>query len=153
MHARHNIQQRNIEIGNTPQHVLDDESANPIMQVLHSKDTLKWQKILGRMNILPIGSRTYTIHFLYQKHDYHTCKNLSLRNCKMQEQTQMRAPVVWWLKLEQRRNMEEMSVDHCQKDLTNPGYQKRLICEPKERIRVWELSWFEMRFWWLMRAL
>jgi len=41
MHARHNFQQRNIEIGKTPQYVLDIESANPDEQVLHFKDMLK----------------------------------------------------------------------------------------------------------------
>lgn len=37
MHARHNFQQRNIEIGNTSQHVLHVESANTMVQVFHFK--------------------------------------------------------------------------------------------------------------------
>lgn len=48
--------------------------------------------------------------------------------------TQMRTTVVWCLKLKQRRNTEDISVGHCQKDLTNPGRQKRLMSEPMERL-------------------
>lgn len=65
MHARHNFQQRNIETENTPEYVLDVESANAIVQFLHFKDILKQKESLGRTDILQIGSRTCVIHFLY----------------------------------------------------------------------------------------
>lgn len=69
MHARHNFQQRNIEIGNTLQYSLDVESANSDMQVLHFKDMLKQWEPLGRIEILQTGCWTYTIHFLHEDHD------------------------------------------------------------------------------------